>query len=274
MLSASEIKRIRSYQQKKFRDKADFFIAETPKVVETLLAARARAVAVYALSSWIDGTVRGEATGIESAMTETGDTVTGGGAAVDFIEISQKELERISGLVTPNEVLAVFETPAPAPADFTKGISLVLDDIRDPGNMGTILRLADWFGIDRIIASENSADVFQPKCVQASMGSVGNVPVYYSDLPVLADELPQSFPIYGTFMNGPSIYETPLECTNGWFVIGNEAHGISSDFAKHITHRISIPSFATADGGRLTVAESLNAAMSAAVVCSEIRHYS
>ncbi|MDR0762891.1 MAG: RNA methyltransferase [Bacteroidales bacterium] len=259
MLSAAEIKQIRSYQQKKFRDRTDFFIAETPKVVETLIAAGVHTVAVYALPSWI-AEMYAIATE-RSALTE---------AMSSAVEISHKELERISGLVTPNEVLAVFETPTPAPADFTKGVSLVLDDIRDPGNMGTILRLTDWFGIDRIIASENSVDVFQPKCVQASMGSVGNVPVYYCNLPAAASELPQNFPVYGTFMDGPSIYKTPLERTNAWFVVGNEAHGISAELAEHITQKISIPSFATADR-RLAVAESLNAAMSAAVVCSEIR---
>jgi TrmH family RNA methyltransferase len=258
MLSTAEIKRIRSYQQKKFRDKTDFFIAETPKTVETLLASGISAVGVYATAAWIDNAHRRLP---HLFTTESTPTV---------IEVSYKELERISGLVTPNEVLAVFETPQPAPADLTKGISLVLDDIRDPGNMGTILRLADWFGIDRVIASESSADVFQPKCVQASMGSVGNVSVYYGCLPALAADLPQKFPVYGTFMSGLSIYETPLERTNAWFVTGNEAHGISADVAKHITHKISIPPFTAADG-RLTAAESLNAAMSAAVVCSEIR---
>jgi TrmH family RNA methyltransferase len=258
MLSTAEIKRIRSYQQKKFRDKTDFFIAETPKTVETLLAAGVVAVGIYATGEWINNAHR-----CQSHLFRAENTP-------EVTEVSYKELERISGLVTPNEVLAVFETPMPVCADLTKGISLVLDDIRDPGNMGTILRLADWFGIDRIIASENSADVFQPKCVQASMGSVGNVPVCYGNLPALAGDLPQKFPVYGTFMKGSSIYETPLERTDAWFVTGNEAHGISADVAKHITHKISIPSFTAADG-RLTVAESLNAAVSVAVVCSEIR---
>ncbi|MDR0618765.1 MAG: RNA methyltransferase [Bacteroidales bacterium] len=261
MLSATKIKELRSYQQKKFRDKTCFFIAETPKVIDTLLAAGVKAVEIYALPSWIaDCRTR-------LCLPSTA-----------VVEISEKELGRISGLVTPNEVFAVFEVPQrnggfageAANSDTAKGISLVLDDIRDPGNMGTIIRLADWFGIDRIITSENSADVFQPKCVQASMGSVGNVPVYCGDLSALSAKLPKNFPVYGTFMNGASIYKTPLERSNAWFVVGNEAHGISADLAKRVTHKISIPSFVAADR-RSTVAESLNAAMATAVICSEVR---
>jgi TrmH family RNA methyltransferase len=261
MLSTAKIKELRSYQQKKFRDKTDFFVAETPKVVKTLLTAGVRAVEIYALHSWLtDCHIR--------LCLPT----------VAVVEISEKELGRISGLVTPNEVFAVFEAPqkngdladSAEGGGIAKGISLVLDDIRDPGNMGTILRLADWFGIDRIITSENSANVFQPKCVQASMGSVGNVPVYCGDLSALAAKLPQNFPVYGTFMNGVSIYETPLKRNNAWFVIGSEAHGISADFEKHIKHKISIPSFAT-DNNRPAVAESLNAAMATAIICSEVR---
>jgi TrmH family RNA methyltransferase len=252
MLSATEIKKLRSYHLKKFRDEFGVFIAETPKVVETLLEAGMEPVQIYAI----------ETAGYEKSLNRD----------LKTLEISHKELERISNLTTPNNIFAVFKTPIRALKlnDALKGISLVLDDIRDPGNMGTILRLADWFGIDRIIASKESADVFQPKCVQASMGSVGNIPVFYEDLPSLIQKLPKDFTVYGTFMNGENIYTTQLEKQNLWFVTGNEAHGISAGVAKHIREKISIPNFES-NTGRKPVAESLNAAIATAVVCSELK---
>jgi TrmH family RNA methyltransferase len=252
MLSTAEIKQLRSYHLKKFRDEVGVFIAETPKVVETLLTAGMEPVQIYAV----------EATNWEKSLN----------IDLKILEISEKELERISNLIAPNDIFAVFKIPIRTLQLDTalKGISLVLDDIRDPGNMGTILRIADWFGIDRIIASKESADAFQPKCVQASMGSVGNVPVFYEDLPTLMQKLPKDFNLYGTFMDGENIYTTPLEKQNLWFVTGNEAHGISAGVAEHIREKISIPSF-NGNDGRIAVAESLNAAMATAVVCSELK---
>ncbi len=252
MLSTAEIKQLRSYHLKKFRDEFGVFIAETPKVVDTLLDSGMEPLQIYAV----------EPANYEKSLNRD----------LKILELSEKELERISNLITPNAVFAVFKTPIRTLQLDTalKGISLVLDDIRDPGNMGTILRIADWFGIDRIIASKESADVFQPKCVQASMGSVGNIPVFYEDLPSLMQELPKDFTVYGTFMNGENIYTTPLEKQNLWFVIGNEAHGISAKTARHIREKLSIPNFESCTN-RKPVAESLNAAMATAIICSEIR---
>lgn len=247
MISSNTIKRIKSYQQKKFRKLDGVFVAETPKVVETLLHSDFTPLQIYALPSWLE-----QNSGI--LRTET-------------IEITENELHRISGLVTPNQVLAIFELPhAPSLSSVFQGCNLILDDIRDPGNLGTILRIADWFGMDRIICSPLCCDAFQPKCVQSSMGSIGNVEIVYADLLPLIEKKPEDFPIYGTFLEGDNIYQTTIK-ENAWFLIGNEAHGISKDLENHVNHRIYIPSFTQ----KRNQAESLNASMATAILCSEIK---
>jgi TrmH family RNA methyltransferase len=276
MLSINEIKTLRSYQQKKFRDRDGVFIAETPKVVETLIAAGVEVVDIYAVGEAqlqaVSPGERSQGSSEEWSQRSSLSMARSRQSDGHVIEISEKELSRISSLACPNTVFAVFKTPSRSLniSDATNGISLVLDDIRDPGNMGTILRLADWFGIDRVIASESSADVFQPKCVQASMGSVGNVPVFYENLPAILQKLPSEFSVYGTFMDGENIYEKTFERENVWFVIGNEAHGISAEVSAFIKNRVSIPSFESTSG-RSTVAESINAAMATSVICSELK---
>jgi TrmH family RNA methyltransferase len=145
-------------------------------------------------------------------------------------------------------------------------LSLALDDIQDPGNMGTIIRLADWFGIDFIICSNSTVDVFSPKVVQASMGAISRVKVIYCDLQKTLSEYNKLIPIYGTFMGGSNIYNEKL-ASKAIIVMGNEGNGISPDVEKLITDKIHIPSFAT---NRSTV-ESLNVAMATSIVCSEFR---
>ncbi|MDR2511232.1 MAG: RNA methyltransferase [Bacteroidales bacterium] len=244
-LSHSQIQFIKSLQQKKFREQYHLYVAETPKVVEFYLKSKAEMKEIYAVKDWIDENWKKY-------------------ASYKFTEISQKELERISGLNTPNQILAVIEIPC---TDITHSISdtiLVLDDIRDPGNLGTIIRIADWFGIENIVCSSESVEYTNPKTVQAAMGSIVNVKIAYCDLHVFLSEI--KIPIYGSFMDGESIYETKIDppCC---IIIGNEAHGISADLEKYLTKKISIPSFAK----NKISAESLNAAIATAVFCTQMR---
>lgn len=144
-------------------------------------------------------------------------------------------------------------------------LCLALDGVQDPGNLGTIVRVADWFGIDTILCSHDTADIYNPKVVQATMGSIARVNVIYIDLPVLFDKLPSGFPVYGTLLDGSDIYSSSLT-THGIIVMGNEGNGISKSVRDRVTNRLLIPSFASGD-----TAESLNVAIATAIVCSEFR---
>lgn len=273
-LSAAQIKTLRAYQQKKFREADHVFVAETPKVVEMLLRSELRLRALYAVEDYAERLV---VHNFSARLTV----------------ISEKELARISGLSTPQQVLGLWETPARTLSlgEAFRGVSLVLDGLQDPGNLGAVIRLADWFGIDRLLCSHDTADAFQPKCVQASMGAVAHLPVYYVDLVEwmqkaareprevahvgadAASDGPQApFPIYGTFLEGKNLFESKLEKQNAWYVIGNEAHGIRPSLAAHINQKIHIPAFAAQTmPQRPHAAESLNAAVAAGILCAEIR---
>jgi TrmH family RNA methyltransferase len=250
MISIQAIKRVKSLQQKKFREEENCFVAETPKIVEEILSSNAYSVeTVYALKSWIDANWKRF-------------------ARHSFEEISQKELERISGLQTPNQVLAVIkktDTSINFETIFSD-TNLILDDIRDPGNLGTILRIADWFGIKNVICSNESVEYTNPKCVQASMGSFLRVAVHYGDLSEILSKKPENMPIYGSFMDGENIYQTELN-EKSCIVIGNEAHGISKSLEILITKKIHIPSFSAEKNH----AESLNASIATAIFCSELK---
>ena len=176
----------------------------------------------------------------------------------EIFRVTAKELERISNLNTPNQVLAVCSIPAwnPEQIENPEGIMLALDGIRDPGNLGTIIRTADWFGVKEIICSDDCVDVFNPKVVQSTMGSLGRVKVYYTNLEDFLSE--SKLPVYATVMDGNSIWDA--NPGNGIFIIGNESKGIRPEVLKHAKHKISIPSV----GG----AESLNAAVATGVVLS------
>lgn len=177
-------------------------------------------------------------------------------------QISEADLKKISALTNPNTCLAVFEIPKlsqPHP----NGLKVALDDVRDPGNLGTIIRLCDWFGISDLICSETSVDVYNPKVVQATMGSMTRVNVHYVDLKEYLQET--NLPIYGTFMDGNNIYKEQLK-SEGIIVMGNEANGISAEIDKLVTDRISIPRF-----GDLQATESLNVATATAITLSEFR---
>jgi len=168
-------------------------------------------------------------------------------------------------LATPNSCLAVFKIPAENKI-IDSGLIIALDDIRDPGNLGTILRLCDWFGIKQIICSKETVDIYNPKVVQATMGSIARVNVNYLDLKTFITQT--KLPVFGTFMDGNNIYQSNLP-QNGIIIMGNEANGISAEIEKIVTSRISIPRF-----GELQKTESLNVATATAIILSEFKRNS
>lgn len=244
MLSQADIKLINSLKQTKARRKTGFFLVEGPKMVSELLNYPDFEIQFIAGSKkWLD-----------SQSTEN-----------DFPlkEISEKALQKLSNFSTANEVLAVVKVPKYQ--DFktnNDSLYLVLDNIQDPGNLGTIVRTAEWFGINEIICSADTVDCFNPKVVQATMGSLFRVKCYYEDLPSFLKE--QQIPIYGTLLNGKNIYQEQLS-KSGFIVIGNESKGISMEVQNLITNPIFIP------GSSQSKAESLNASIASAIVCAEFR---
>ncbi len=219
----SEISFVRSLTDKRTREEHGLFVVEGPKMVAEALA-----------SGWVVKKVYGVGSG-------------------DWEEVSPRDLERMSSLRTPQGVLAVVCMQDISASD--SGCVLALDGIQDPGNLGTIIRTADWFGISRILCSPDCADRFNPKAVQASMGAIFRIPVSYGKL-----IFPPNAPVYGAFLDGESIYDTRF-AENGVILLGSEGRGISAAAAKHVTHRITIPSFSPR-------AESLNVAAAAAIFCS------
>lgn len=246
MISKNQLKNIVALQQKKSREETGLSTAEGIKVIEDLLISKIKVKEIYATSDWLDD---------YSARLEK--------SSIAYYEVSEVELKKISNLSTPNKVLAVLEVPNYEinNASFDLGLTLYLDDIRDPGNLGTIVRTAEWFGIKQIICSENSTELFSPKAIQSSMGSLFRMPIATGNLRAIF-ETKINCPIYGAFMEGESIFEVN-EFKNGILVIGNEANGISDTNKNLISKKISIPSAATSKG------ESLNAALACGIFCAE-----
>lgn len=243
MVSKSQIKLIKSLEYKKFRDRERLFVAEGRKVVGELLTAF-ECVGIYGLQSIDDG--------LQSQKV--------------WQMVSADDLQRMSFLKSPQGVLGVFRIPADEGTDEIRAdsLSLALDDVQDPGNMGTIIRLADWFGIKTVYCSVGCADCWSPKVVQATMGSIARVKVVCTDLVRLVDEAKtKGCPVFGTFLDGENVYERSLP-KNGLIVMGNEGNGISVALRNHITERLLIPSFS---GG----AESLNVAIATAIILSEFK---
>jgi TrmH family RNA methyltransferase len=239
MLFKQKIKDIQSLGQKKFRQQEKLFIAEGPKLVKELLEADAsRVKEVFAVQEWISDN--------EKIAGKTTVTV-----------ITETELERISQLTTPNKVLAIVQQFDENNDIITKGkITLVLDGIQDPGNMGTIIRTADWFGIEQIVCSHDSAELYNPKVVQATMGSIARVRVMYTDLGEWLTEQ-EDVLIYATTLEGQDI-STVKKIKEGIIIFGNESKGISADLLQLANVKITIP--------KKGKAESLNAAVAAGVV--------
>ncbi|WP_452222602.1 TrmH family RNA methyltransferase [Lacinutrix chionoecetis] len=237
MLSKSQIKLITRLKQKKYRIAEGFFIAEGEKVIQELLASSLKLHHLFTTTS----------------INNHFDKQT---------LITEAELKKISFLTTPNKALAVFKIPDNSPVNL-KGLVVALDSVRDPGNLGTIIRLCDWFGIKELVCNKETVDCYNPKVVQATMGSITRVNINYLDLNSFLAEA--ETPIFGAFMDGENVYNCQLPKA-GILVMGNEANGISQAVEKQVTKRIAIPRF-----GDLQATESLNVATATAILLSEFR---
>lgn len=251
MLSKNDIKNIKSLEQKKFRTEKGLFIAQGHKLVGELLG-KFECVLLAATSDWMQ-TRRS----IPAARVET---------------VTPDELKRASLQQAPQDVLAVFRIPQDSTtlsAAASANLVLALDDVQDPGNLGTIVRIADWFGIKHIFCSKATADIYNPKAIQATMGAIARVSVHYTDLGRDINGLPRTTPVYGTFLEGDIIYDTQLT-ENGVIVMGNEGNGIGHVVAAAVNRKLYIPNWP--QGAKTS--ESLNVAIATAVVCSEFRRRS
>jgi len=235
VISKNQIKNITRLQQKKYRQQDGLFIAEGVKVINEFLNSTFKLVDLFTTETF-------------NVENET--------------LVSEAELKKISALKTPNTALAVFEIPKLSLIE-NKGLIVALDAVRDPGNLGTIIRLCDWFGVKQLLCSKETVDCFNPKVVQATMGSLTRVNVFYIDLNHYLEETKQT--VFGAFMDGENVYASNLPA-DGILVLGNEANGISQSIEKHVNQRISIPRF-----GDLQETESLNVATAGAILLSEFR---
>jgi len=249
MVSKAKIKEIHALAYKKFRDEQNLFVAEGNKLVADLLPTF-ECEWLIAHPQW---------------MTTQGDIT-----AKKWVSAEEDDIRKLSLLKTPQDVLAVFRKPkfSLEEANPATQLILTLDGIQDPGNLGTIIRLACWFGIKHVVCSPGTADVFSPKTVQATMGALAHVKVYYTNLEAYIKKN-QSVPVYGTYLNGENIYQTPLSSI-GLIVMGNEGNGIRPEIETLISKKLYIPPFPS---DRKTT-ESLNVAIATAIVCAEFRrHY-
>lgn len=234
MITKSEVKYIQSLSDKKFRAETGVFVAEGPKIInEFLREGRVEAVSVYATDAWVSD--------------------------VEVTRVSERELKSLSFLTTPNQVVGVFKQKHfPEAFDFRGKLSLLLDGIQDPGNLGTIIRIADWFGIQAIITTSESADAYNPKVVQATMGSIARVMIKPVMLTAFLDDH-QHVPIYASALDGQPLSAVG-EVKEGLLAVGNESKGISSELISRAKHKITIP--------RKGKAESLNAAVATGIILS------
>ena len=258
MISKNTIKQIRSLEQRKFRKLLGEFIAEGNKLVEDNLASM-KCHRLIATAEWVQS--HGHLCGL----------------AEECIEVTRDEMEKVSLMQTPQDVLATFYIPKNCSnSDCTDAnelsklqdeLVIALYSVQDPGKLGTIIRLCDWFGIRDIFCSTTTADCYSPKVVQATMGAIARVRVHYLDLPSFLQNISsQNIPIYGTFLEGENIYKTELS-KNGVIVMGNEGNGISSDVEALVTKKINIPSY-PADSA---TSESLNVGIATAITVAEFR---
>lgn len=242
MVSKNQIKFITSLQHKKYRIKHNLFIAEGVKVIQEFLDSN------YVLEHLYETDFLFEQV---SASQKT--------------LIKEDDMKRITAFSSASSCLAIFKIPTPTKI-MDNGVIVALDDIRDPGNLGTIIRLCDWFGITQIVCSQETVDVYNPKVIQATMGSISRVSINYIDLKDYVSK--SKLPVYGTFMEGNNVYseELPGEAI---IILGNEANGISKELEKIIEHKLSIPRF-----GSIQKTESLNVASAAAIILSEFKRKS
>ncbi|EDM43781.1 RNA methyltransferase, TrmH family protein [unidentified eubacterium SCB49] len=236
LISKSQIKLITSLSKKKYREQHGFFIAEGPKVIDEFIAE-----------------------GLELHFHFTTEIVAN--ETHVYHQVTSGELKKISKLTNPNTSLAVFKIPKKNAA-ITKGVRVVLDGVQDPGNLGTIIRLCDWFGVSQLICSKDTVDCFNPKVVQATMGSLARVVISYVDIKSLLQET--TLPIYGGVLEGVSLYSEKIE-EDSYLVVGNEGNGISEEIIAILTHKITIPQY-----GASQKTESLNVATATAILLSEV----
>ncbi len=240
-ISANKIKFVRSLAQKKFRDEHSLFVAEGEKIVAEAQASGYKIEEIYRIE-----------------------------------EIGTEAMARISNLSSPSPVLAVIRKPELSAEEIisslkpeSKGLYLALDGVKDPGNLGTIIRIADWFGVEAIFASPGTVEVFNPKVVQATMGAIFRKKVIYTDLAELCTSFKSlELPVYGTLLDGKNIYEAlPADRKHGLVVMGSESFGISEQLRPHIDSKLFIPPY-PADA---VTSESLNVAIATAIICAEFR---
>ena len=255
MLSHSRVKFLRSLQIKKYRDKENSFLIEGDKLVKEILLPDNNngftPVEIFGLPEWEKA---------NSELIKSSD--------VNFTYVNKQQLDQISLQKNPNQVLALVHynasTHSKTPA--YNGLALAFDRLQDPGNLGTIIRLADWFGISHIVLSENSVDHFNPKVIQATMGSFFRVPVYKLDLTKWLASKPDKLPVFGAILNAPSIYDTEIS-SDGVILLGNESTGIRQELNSFINESFSIPSYSVYHKG----AESLNVGMATGIILSEFK---
>lgn len=239
MLSKNDVKYIQSLYHKKQRQQEGLFIAEGPKLISELLASKYIIQKIYAVADWVKK---------NTPVTQP------------IVVVTNNDLQRISNLQTPNQVLAIVQQQLPITTPiFTNQLSIVVDGIQDPGNLGTIIRNADWFGITQVICSHNTVELYNPKVVQSTMGSFTRTSVWYTDLATVLANV--QVPVFGALLQGQSIYQVSKP-TAGILVIGNEGNGISNAILPLITNPITIPKI----GG----AESLNAAVAMGILVSHL----
>lgn len=248
MISKAKIKYIRSLSRKKERDEERVFTAEGEKLVADLLP-HFSCLLLCATRPELTENVQARETAI----------------------VTEADMAQLTGLVTPSPVLAVFSRPAEVTADellAARGPLLALDGVRDPGNLGTIIRTADWFGIHYILCSSDTADLYNPKVVQATMGAIARAKLCYAPIePTLSDMKRAGWGIAGTFLGGENIYRADLSCRQTVYVMGNEGRGISSGVARLVDRRLLIPAYPS----DAATSESLNVATATAIVLSEVR---
>ncbi len=246
MISKNLTKLIRSLENKKSRERYGLFVAEGPKTVGDL-AAVSQPKTVIATAEWL-----------EKHAT---------GTAAEYIVATDEELRKVSFLQHPQHVLGIFPIPQKKfNAEIcNRELCLALDKVQDPGNLGTIIRIADWFGISTILCNEGTADAFNPKAVQATMGSIARVNIVYTDLAATLDSLPDGTPIYATSLDGGNIYSQELSA-KGIIIMGNEGNGVSPEIMERANRTLYIPSYSKTSG-----IDSLNVAIATAITCAEFK---
>lgn len=278
MLSKNELKRLSKYKQDKHRRQDGLFIVEGVKMVEELLQSEFEILLLCAVSSWleenmvlVDAKLHRQVTVSEQACGQLGEASAE--SATPFLhkhsivnEVTEEELQKISLLSTPNRVYCLVKRPEVRVNNSLRGLTLMLDGIKDPGNLGTIVRLADWYAIDRLVCSKDCVDVFNPKTVQATMGSVFRVQAEYVELEAMLQSIPADYPVYGSLVEeGSNIYSQTLPA-DAILIIGSESHGISPQVRRYILRSVSIPRFSAGDKP-----ESLNAGVATAIMLSEFK---